>query len=45
MINKDYVPQVDENDCCAAYLAIISKNYKSSVSIVCIRNLVLDYFC
>ncbi|WP_297952272.1 peptide cleavage/export ABC transporter [uncultured Lactobacillus sp.] len=39
MINKDYVPQVDENDCGAACLAMILKHYKSSVSIAYIRNL------
>lgn len=39
MINKDYVPQVDENDCGAACLAMILKHYQSSVSIAYIRNL------
>lgn len=36
---KDYVPQVDENDCGAACLAMILKHYQSSVSIAYIRNL------
>lgn len=39
MINKDYIPQVDENDCGAACLAMILKHYKSNVSIAYIRNL------
>ena len=39
MINKDYVAQVDENDCGAACLAMILKHYNSSVSIAYIRNL------
>lgn len=39
MISKDYVPQVDENDCGAACLAMILKHYKSNVSIAYIRNL------
>ncbi|KRL81049.1 ABC superfamily ATP binding cassette transporter protein [Lactobacillus ultunensis DSM 16047] len=39
MISKDYIPQVDENDCGAACLAMILKHYKSNVSIAYIRNL------
>lgn len=39
MINKNYVAQVDENDCGAACLAMILKHYNSSVSIAHTRNL------
>lgn len=39
MKNKEYIPQIDENDCGAACLAIILKHYKSNVSIAYIRNL------
>ena len=39
MINKIYIPQVDEADCGAACLAMILKYYKSNVSIAYVRNL------
>ncbi len=39
MLNKDYIPQIDESDCGAACLAMILKHYNSDVSIAYIRNL------
>ncbi len=40
MINKRiYIPQVDENDCGVAALAMVLKNYGSQFSLARLRNL------